>query len=279
MTNDKQDDKELDAYLSGETGLSRRYRDVNNDAPSAHLDNKILAAARAAVETRSSPSRPQTRKARWALPLSVAAIVTLSVSVVLTLQQRPGTSTTQELRSDMQEENALPLPTAPQPAARERELKRLQPHVDEPDVLLEEMGTAADMVEAPAAANSLETEKSSQAESVTEPVEKRAGKVLRKMDIFAEPASADRIRHAESDSAAMSLKEVSPLRPSQSKTSNLLAGAEKQLLADINDLLEQGDIERARKRLSQFQRQYPGYSGSAIRELLGEERYRLLQAP
>jgi resuscitation-promoting factor RpfA len=61
--------------------LSRLYRESAREAPPAHLDAAILAAAR-----REVGARPQRRGAfaasRWRLPVALAAAVVLSVSVV-----------------------------------------------------------------------------------------------------------------------------------------------------------------------------------------------------
>lgn len=61
--------------LLGEDDLTRVYRAGGSEAPSPNLDAQILAAARAAVH-------PAPRR-RWAVPLSTAALVVLSFSVVL----------------------------------------------------------------------------------------------------------------------------------------------------------------------------------------------------
>ncbi|HXZ52547.1 MAG TPA: hypothetical protein VEH51_11145 [Burkholderiales bacterium] len=58
--------------------LSERYRELGREEPSQELDTKILAAARA---------RPGLR--RWALPLSIAAVIVLSVTVTLEVQREP----------------------------------------------------------------------------------------------------------------------------------------------------------------------------------------------
>jgi hypothetical protein len=62
--------------LPGEDTLARIYRDGKRDAPPPALDAQILAAAQAAVE------QPRFAR-RWVVPVSVAALVVLSVSVVV----------------------------------------------------------------------------------------------------------------------------------------------------------------------------------------------------
>jgi len=59
--------------------LGERYRALGRDEPPHELDAGILAASRRAVR-----SRPGWR--RWYLPLSIAAVLVLSVGVTLQLQ-------------------------------------------------------------------------------------------------------------------------------------------------------------------------------------------------
>ena len=68
--------------LPGEPEMQRLYRDSARELPPSALDARILAAARHAVET---PSAHQRFIKRWTVPLSVAAVVILSVGVVLRL--------------------------------------------------------------------------------------------------------------------------------------------------------------------------------------------------
>jgi len=66
--------------------LAAVYRAASGEEPPGHLDAAIRAAARREVD--AGPAR--TRKVRfgnWGVPLSLAAVVVLSVSVVLMMQQ------------------------------------------------------------------------------------------------------------------------------------------------------------------------------------------------
>jgi hypothetical protein len=65
--------------------LDRLYREAERSAPAAHLDAAILAAARREVGARPRSLSETAR--RWRVPVSIAALVVLSVSLV-TLVQR-----------------------------------------------------------------------------------------------------------------------------------------------------------------------------------------------
>lgn len=72
-----------DARLPGEADVTRVYHAGARDEPPAALDHKILAAAQQAVDT-SGPRA--TFGSRWAIPLSVAAVMLLSVGVLLQMR-------------------------------------------------------------------------------------------------------------------------------------------------------------------------------------------------
>ena len=79
----RKSDKKHDA-VAGDAELGRSYRGASTELPSPALDTEILAAARRAVQT---PPAHQRFAKRWAVPLSVAAVVVLSVGVVLRVTQ------------------------------------------------------------------------------------------------------------------------------------------------------------------------------------------------
>jgi hypothetical protein len=71
--------------LPGEASMARVYRAAVQDMPSATLDAKILAEARRAV------AKPKARGPfgrHWAIPLSTAAVIVLSLGVVLLLSEQ-----------------------------------------------------------------------------------------------------------------------------------------------------------------------------------------------
>ena len=66
--------------------LAAVYRAASGEEPPGHLDAAIRAAARREVD--AGPARPGAVRSRnWGLPLSLAAVVVLSVSVVMMMQQ------------------------------------------------------------------------------------------------------------------------------------------------------------------------------------------------
>lgn len=72
------------------SGVSRRYRELGAEAPPRALDEAILAASRRTSHAGLRRAVPSFTR-RWGVPLSLAAVVVLSVTVTLNLQhEQPG---------------------------------------------------------------------------------------------------------------------------------------------------------------------------------------------
>lgn len=81
MANNTHDDSEFNAYLHGQSPLSVLYQQTTATGPSAATDTAILAAAQAAVKKRGGPVSPFSY--RWMVPTSLAAVIVLSVTIVV----------------------------------------------------------------------------------------------------------------------------------------------------------------------------------------------------
>ena len=71
----------LETYLEGGSELSRAYREEAREEPPAHLDRRIRLAAHHGMRSVRGAHGPFARS--WAVPVSLAAVLVLSVSVVL----------------------------------------------------------------------------------------------------------------------------------------------------------------------------------------------------
>ena len=79
MSKHDQDDGELQAYLRGDSALSKAYRALTREEPSTRLDRVILAKAR-----RASP-RPGAHHpfaSHWMVPVSLAAVLLIGIGLV-----------------------------------------------------------------------------------------------------------------------------------------------------------------------------------------------------
>src|SRR5687768_10656566 len=93
--------------------LTQAYRELDAPEPPRALDEAILAAAR-------QRTRPWTR--RWAVPLSLAAVLVLSVTVTLRMQyEQPGVEAPTQMAKPQVANQAAS--ASPAPPAAEAELK------------------------------------------------------------------------------------------------------------------------------------------------------------
>lgn len=67
--------------------LSERYRAESRDQPPAHADAAILAAAKRAVGSQPQPAGAPRSVRRWYVPVSLAAVIMLSVAVTLRMER------------------------------------------------------------------------------------------------------------------------------------------------------------------------------------------------
>ena len=105
--------------------LDLLYRDAAREAPPVHLDAAILAAARREVGARPRSLSAQLR--RWRVPVSIAAVVVLSVSLVTLVGEKSTDPLMIELRSTAklpvartEEPPEQPAEPAKAPEARQR---------------------------------------------------------------------------------------------------------------------------------------------------------------
>jgi len=83
-------DKDLENYLNGSSNISHLYQKTLVSNPSPETDATILAAARRAVDSKPKPVSPFGY--RWMVPTSLAAVLVLTVSIVILQPQSPDTT-------------------------------------------------------------------------------------------------------------------------------------------------------------------------------------------
>jgi hypothetical protein len=87
----KRDEQNLEEYLQGDSALSRAYGAEQKTQVPGHLDKAILSAANEAVKAKHSPKVAYSPFARsWYVPVSMAAVLMLCVSLVFTIYKDSG---------------------------------------------------------------------------------------------------------------------------------------------------------------------------------------------
>lgn len=131
----EREDRELDDFLRGDSRLSAAYRQARGDEPRPEIDEVLLERARR--ELRLGPKvawSPFTRA--WSLPLALAAVLVVSVSVTLVMYQETGEPLPVPARpaTDGPAAPADPAPkeSAPAPAAGPAPLPAAKPSAPAP---------------------------------------------------------------------------------------------------------------------------------------------------
>jgi hypothetical protein len=106
-------DKQFEDYLAGRSGISARYQKTQTDGPAPQTDDAILAAARR--EVGSKPSSASPFGYRWMVPASLAAVLVLTVSIVIL--QPPSIESTDEAGQFAERDET---PSAPQAVAKQK---------------------------------------------------------------------------------------------------------------------------------------------------------------
>ncbi|NIR28593.1 MAG: hypothetical protein GWN84_04580 [Gammaproteobacteria bacterium] len=211
----------------GDDELSRVYREGAREEPPAELDGRILAAARReAGRTR----RPRLRRlsSAWTVPVSLAAVIVLSVSLVLVVQLED-----ERARAPLLEETPTPsADSAPGDGEEARTAapatERLEPAAPEPlpehrpELTVPSRESLRQREDSAASAGGAQKRRAFPSEA--EAPEARTGAGERSL---AAPPSAPPPPHV--------------------------------WLAEIEQLLAAGEVDAARENLARFRERYPDY--------------------
>ena len=210
--------------------ISRAYQALDKETTPTALDDRILAAAR-----REVGSRPQkvSFSRRWAIPVSVAAVIVLSVSL-FTMQQVP-----------------MPLETTPAPASKP-ETTTISPFSAP---LMEEQEARTSAVER-------KQETLSKQRSFTRPMKSDMPEAD---DLQDKDSAVGGVMMLEAAPAQKKEKIIAPAPGKTSTDVNLI----EDRLATIRQLLKEGKQQEALQALKTFQQNHPDYPlGDDLKHLL-----------
>lgn len=274
--------------MSDDVKVSQRYRELATQEPPQALDAAILAASKRHV-------RPWTR--RWALPLSLAAVVMLSVTVTLRMQhEQPGfespapsakpppvlAENTQE-KLQLKAEQQLESAAAPAPELRAKRKLQEEPKPFARD-LRDQAAAAPPPPAAPAPARAApspapEAAPSSRADALRGTESSVAGAVARQAEertardaeaasrapqvgpaqALAKRAEADRAGAAGSVSAKPAAAAPPPAAKPMPLAQKTALPAPEQELERIAELRRQQKHDEADKALAEFRKRHPDY--------------------
>lgn len=245
--------------------LSQAYRELGREEPPRALDDAILAAARRAEPTHPAPLLspgvgPAVRRS-WYFPVAAAAVIMLSVGVVMHLQlEQPGIDGIQVAAEKAppapapvaEASKPAPQPEAPKPedtmiakapAAAKREAARSQPAMEEVPKL---SGSEASGASAGSLAPAPPAVASSPAPSAA-PAPAPARK----------PMAMQRAEEGMRDRADSAERQV--LSEATAKRSQDAGETPEKWLERIAELRRAGRHDEADKALAEFRQRHPGY--------------------
>lgn len=284
---DKKQDKVLEEYLQGKSGISRRYQSEATQQPAKHVDDAILAAAR-----KSAGSKPHVihkiYRSDWYKPVSWAAVLVICVSLVFNIYQ----DSDQELLTAPTPDLSVDIPAAvPMDAdidsTKDAAGQTQAESIPDKEKKITEINAAKpediEMIWQQDSKQGEETEVSKPRAAA--PVMKKQNmqdKVLRMETIEVPVEKQDEMMSG--DEASMSIsEEIVPERAKilsrQAEIDDLqmekLAEPEimkpDQWLDHINLLWNQGEKEKAIENLKQLLKTYPEYPPEKIKSKLPEE--------
>lgn len=288
MSEDRREEKALEAFLKRGSRVSKAYQDASEEQPPEALDEAILAASRRAVG--SGPRRLGWTR-RWGTPLAAAAVLVLAVAVVINLQDEPRIALMKELESLQASPDALTPGERPQSAERDaaasinampqaeiaiRRAEKKPPSSASPAPAQSTGKSLADRAPPPSAPQARLADQAQQyrADVPAEPAPDRAGPPdtsaksaatgVRAVGDSASQASRSKLDRAEE------LKEAGELREEPAASATPIPP--ETLLEQIEALYAQGRSEEGDRALREFCRGFPQYR---LPEQLGRHAARL----
>lgn len=270
MRNNEQNDKELNDYLNGDSDLSKAYRASYKKKPSPHLDDAILSAAKEAVNVSNNTKqkiKPKFHKAPWVKPLSVAAIVTLSVSLVVTMQQETGQPLINEPEVEIFDSSIIKKSSIPESIISS----------DGATVMneTESKQNKDDRIDTSAPAASGMTADIYRAEEKTELPKARMKAAPAKKMLLKEKSQLEAI-----EERAFVEEQVLPSAPTGVEFDDAMdmeqardLSLQKDALLEIKTLWDNGDIDKAKQAYDDFTSDYPDATTESIKLILGENVY------
>jgi len=252
MANNDQNDKELNDYLNGDSDVSKAYRASNKQKPSSKIDDAIFSAAKEAVDSNLLKEKPKFHKSPWVKPVSIAAMITLSVSLVVTIQQESGKPLISEPDIEMFDSATV----IEESAITETIISSDDASAPAPAVL----GAAEDMYRAE------EKTEAAKARMKAVPAKKILSKEKAQLEVLKESAFAD--------------EQILPSAPTGVEFDGAVSmkqdyelSMKEETLLKIKGLWEQGEIFKAKETYENFTKDYPDVSSESIKEILGDYIY------
>ncbi len=262
------DEKELDDYLEGNSDLSNQYHSSGMIEPSDCLSDKIFSTAKEATAIPKQKTKVMFHKSAWVRPVAIAAIITLSVSLVVTKQQETGQPLISEPATGLELYNSTVLT---------EDVVMPKPILADGDATIpkkvEIKQSSDDGMDVPAAVSATRAESyanTKKDEATIKPVKKAISK--------------EKARSVEVEKRVFAKEQLLQSAPMEAEFDTVIEFTQDRQrsqqeieLLKIKSSLKDGNAEKAKNLYKQFIENYPDYSNKAIEEILGEEMFGLIK--
>ena len=235
-------DQNLDEIIPGSGSLSLLYEHGKREEPSAAIDNHILQSARNAISDKKVAGTGPF-SGSWQIPAALAAVLIIAIGLTTTMEKFSGTGKSKVERFAPSSDTLAPV----ERAADQKKAIKPQPHIETKKKHLPVQPgktPAASSVRnvAPASPPAQSIEQSDKAD------------LLRTVPAAKPKTTIEK----ESKQEKMDIEEQSGVagKPLQQE----VQPTAERWLDSIRELARQGNLEEARKQLSDFRRVYPGYT-------------------
>jgi len=275
-----QDNKLTGSEFPGDDVVRRAYRQLQSAEPSDDIDRAIIEAAHKEAGQGVKTGGPSPFSGHWFVPVSLAAVLVLTVGIVLTLEKETGTELYEADQYRAQETEIKPKTTkAPsaktQAVPREREMRqKATPEAGARLPLVETQGVAKP-VEIQKEKKTMDVQSAPMMMQQPAPVESKP-KPAATEELSSQPTREELKREStlvpvapapESDAvsapanAKPTLRKLEPesgVEGSSSQQQTPVRDAEVWL-NEIRELIQQDKANEARQQLNEFVRTYPDY--------------------
>lgn len=280
-----QDNKPTSDRIQGENVVSRAYRQLQQQEPSSDIDHAILEAAHKEAGRLRKSGGLNPFSGHWFVPVSLAAVLVITVGIVITLEKEPGTELYEADQYRPQTTETKPDRSSKRNAETQKVVPRagtqgfVEPprHADKPAVVqsapapaVEKMqmdSMPAPVTEQQPAANVLKQEvkpvpvQKAVQPPVTEELKKESVPVVPKTGTIQPPAEANPATAPAPEPGTIKQK----MQDAQPAAGATAAEAAKPVrdpetwLKEIRELIQQDKATEAREQLNEFVRTYPDY--------------------
>ena len=276
--NPKQPDREaFESYLQNESSLSRVYKATAKETPPVELDTRILERARQAVRRQARVGRSPFAN-NWMIPVSLAAMLVLTVGLVTFMFEKTDTPLLPETVPAPSPDSALEqeAPLIPDKSREADDMLRSDQPVDEKATSKAKRSLVIEppAARAPAVEGLTKTRRQSQKTGEmkqmvpAEPEMTSPQSVDERMRSPASGSAATRIESQEvrSKKENKSLESTSALRRLEEASEVNEMMTPEEWLAKIVTLRAQGKQAEADASLAAFRKRYPDYPLDKLRE-------------